>query len=105
VRTEAARQYFQHGKIFLAPWLSMLPYEVEWAQWPDKTTAAGKYERVKTNDHVLDCLEHVLSRHPRARQPRSEPTIQMAFGSVQWMGSPIRKRAKRAPSDSHLGGQ
>ena len=58
VRTEAARQYFQHDKIYLAPWLSLLPYEVEYAQWPELTTSAGKYERLKVNDHVLDCLEH-----------------------------------------------
>jgi hypothetical protein len=105
VRTEAARQYFQHQKIYLAPWLSMLPYEVEYAQWPESTSAAGKYERLKVNDHVLDCLEHVLSRHPRSKPKKQERTVQMAFGSVQWMGSPIRKRAKRAPVDSHLGGQ
>jgi len=105
VRTEAARQYFQHQKIYLAPWLSLLPYEVEYAQWPDSTSAAGKYERLKVNDHVLDCLEHVLSRHPRSKPKERERTVQMAFGSVQWMGSPIRKRSKRAPVDSHLGGQ
>jgi len=105
VRTEAARQYFQHQKIYLAPWLSLLPYEVENAQWPDSTSAAGKYERLKVNDHVLDCLEHVLSRHPRSKPQKQERTVQMPFGSVQWMGSPIRKRAKRPPVDSHLGGQ
>jgi len=105
VRTEAARQYFQHEKIFLAPWLSMLPYEIESAQWPEKTSAAGKYERIKQNDHVLDCLEHVLSRHPRAREKPPDPPIQMSMGNVQWLGSPIRKRAKRTPDDSHLGGQ
>ena len=85
--------------------LSLLPYEVEYAQWPELTTSAGKYERLKVNDHVLDCLEHVLSRHPRAREPKPDPVVQLSFGSVQWMGSPIRKRAKRAPADSHLGGQ
>jgi hypothetical protein len=103
VRTEAARQYFQHDQIWLAPWLSLLPYEVENAQWPETTTAAGKYERYKTNDHVLDCLEHILSRHPRGTPPTQTPTLQPPRGTVQWLGSPIRKRRPSAPADSHLG--
>jgi hypothetical protein len=103
VRTEAARQYFQHEQIYLAPWLSMLPYEVENAQWPDHTTAAGKYERYKVNDHVLDCLEHVLSRHPRATMPVHAPVITPPVGSVQWLGSPVRKRSHRTSVDAHLG--
>ena len=103
VRTEAARQYFQHDQIFLAPWLSILPYELELAQWPEKTSAAGRYERIKLNDHGLDCLEHVLSRHPRGQQPTPPPVFVPPTGSVQWLGSPLRKRAKKAPADSHLG--
>ena len=73
VRTEAARQYFQHDQIRLAPWLSMVPYELESAQWPDHATAAGRFERLKVNDHTLDCVEHVLSRHPRARRATAVP--------------------------------
>jgi hypothetical protein len=103
VRTEAARQYFQHDQIFLAPWLTMLPYELEQAQWPEQTSAAGKYERIKRHDHALDCLEHVLSRHPRGHQPTQPPVFVPPTGSVQWLGSPLRKRAKKAPADSHLG--
>jgi hypothetical protein len=105
VRTEATRQYFQHQKIFLAPWLSILPYEVESAQWPEMTTSAGRYERVKTNDHVLDCLEHVLSRHPRAHRPPPEPVVTPVPGNIQWLGSAIRKPVRRAASDPHLGTQ
>lgn len=104
VRTEAARQYFQHNDIFMAPWLKILPYELENAQWPDQTTSSGKYERLKINDHALDCIEHVLSRHPRTRKPRIPPVVKMP-GSVQWMGSPLRRRKKRQPVDAHLGGQ
>jgi len=104
VRTEAARQYFQHEQIFLAPWLKILPYELENAQWPDRTTAAGKYERLKVNDHVLDCIEHVLSRHPRAKS-HPPPVSQPMPGSVQWLGNPIRRRKKGRPVDVHLGGQ
>ena len=104
-RTEAARQYFQHQQIALAPWLSMLPYELEYAQWPEKTTSAGKYERLKEHDHVLDCLEHVLSRHPRGRLPNEAPTHPPMPGSVQWLGSPLRRKKHRAAADSHLGAQ
>lgn len=66
-RTEIAREYFQHGKVFLAPWLSILPFELENASWPEEASAAGKYGRVKDRDHTLDCLEHILSRRPRGR--------------------------------------
>ncbi len=64
-RTEITREYFQHGKVFLAPWLSVLPFELENAAWPEEASAAGKFARVKDRDHTLDCLEHVLSRRPR----------------------------------------
>jgi hypothetical protein len=104
VRTEAARQYFQHDQIYLAPWLSMVPYELEAAQWPEKSTAAGKYERYKVNDHALDCVEHVLSRHPRARTGQKAPPLQPPAGTVQWYGSPLRKKKRQGPVDAHLGG-
>jgi hypothetical protein len=105
VRTEAARQYFQHDQIFLAPWLQILPYELEQAQWPEKTTSAGRYERLKVADHALDCIEHVLSRHPRGRVAATERTVLPFPGSVQWLGSPLRRKKHRAPADSHLGAQ
>jgi hypothetical protein len=74
-RTEIAREYFQHGKIWLAPWLKILPFELENASWPEEATAAGKFARVKDRDHTLDCLEHVLSRRPRGRgiTPKARP--------------------------------
>jgi hypothetical protein len=104
LRTEVTRQYFQHNQIFLAPWLSILPYEAEGARWPDRTTSAGRYERLKVNDHALDCLEHVLSRHPRGQRPRPAPVFQPPAGSVQWLGSPLRKRRLHRAGDAHLGG-
>jgi hypothetical protein len=105
VRTEAARQYFQHGQIFLAPWLKLVPYETEYAQWPDQTSASGKYERLKVNDHALDCVEHVLSRHPRAKTQAPAPKFEPPPGTVQWYGNPLKRRKKRrARGDAHLGG-
>jgi len=103
VRTEAARQYFQHEQIWLAPWLQILPYELEHAQWPDKTSSAGKYERIKASDHALDCVEHILSRHPRGRVADPEPSLPALF-NIQPMGEPLRRKT-RQPHDSHLGAQ
>lgn len=68
LRTEIARQYLQAGKLWLAPWLVVLPYELEQASWPEDTTVSGKFVREKYKDHTLDCFEHILSRRPRGRQ-------------------------------------
>ena len=105
VRTEAARQYFQHEKIRLAPWLKVLPYELENARWPDHASASGKYERLKEHDHAVDCVEHVLSRHPRAPTKTETPVVAPSIGSVQWYGSPLRKKSTKRSTDSHLGEQ
>lgn len=74
-RTEITREYFQHSKIWLAPWLSVLPFELENACWPEEATAAGKFARQKDRDHTLDCLEHVLSRRPRGRFATSSSSV------------------------------
>lgn len=71
-RTEIAREYFQHKRIFLAPWLDILPFELENAQWPEEESAAGKFARIKDRDHTLDCLEHILARRPYGRVPEGE---------------------------------
>lgn len=66
-RTEITREYFQHNRVFLAPWLTVLPYELENAAWPEEASLTGKFERVKDRDHTLDCLEHILSKRPTGR--------------------------------------
>lgn len=68
-RTEVTREYFQHNKIWLAPWISVLGEELELASWPEEASLSGKFGRVKDRDHTLDCLEHVLSRRPFGRVP------------------------------------
>ena len=75
LRLEITREYQQAkdasgnaAKLFLAPWLDVLPYELEHAVWPEESTTGGKYERVKQHDHTLDCLEHCLSRRPQSRK-------------------------------------
>lgn len=72
-RTEALRQMFQHNRIWLAPWLVTIPYELEHAQWPTEATIGGKFERLKQNDHSLDGLEHVVARHPMGRPALGPP--------------------------------
>ncbi len=102
LRVEIAREYFQHKRIFLAPWLSVLPYEIEHAVWPDDTNSAGRFEREKENDHTLDCLEHILSRRPRhaALVARTKKSFvqQQLDQSKGW-------RTMLAPKgDPHMGG-
>jgi hypothetical protein len=99
VRTEISREYFQHNKIWFAPWLSVLPFELENAQWPEEASAAGKFARVKDRDHTLDCMEHVLSKRPRANSPvylKRERTWLEEF-----VGPYARK--KGGAGDAHLG--
>jgi hypothetical protein len=66
-RTEITREYFEHKRILLAPWLSVLPFELENGAWPEEASAAGKFARIKDRDHTLDCLEHILARRPFGR--------------------------------------
>ena len=67
-RTEITREYFEHKRIWLAPWLDVLPFELENASWPEEASATGRFQRVKDRDHTLDPLEHILARRPFGRQ-------------------------------------
>lgn len=74
-RTEVAREYFEHKRIVLAPWLEVLPFELENAAWPEEASISGKFARVKDRDHTLDCLEHILARRPFGRRVvKTHPT-------------------------------
>lgn len=104
LRVEIAREYVQAIdplRFYIAPWLTVLPYEMEHATWPDEATTAGKFERIKQNDHTLDCVEHTLSRRPRTktvvRQEQPETLRQMLLRT--------RRRTDKAlvPADRHLG--
>lgn len=97
-RTEITREYFEHQRIWLAPWLSVLPFELENAKWPEHTTAAGKFMRIKDRDHTLDCLEHILARRPKgewAAAPKKHKTWAEA-----WVGKAPREIQNTNP---HLG--
>ena len=62
-RTEITREYFKTQRIFLAPWLTVLPVELEQAQWPEGFDR-NRVERRRRNDHTLDDLEHILVQRP-----------------------------------------
>lgn len=99
-RTEIAREYFQNGRVWLAPWLRILPFELENAAWPEEASASGKFARVKDRDHTLDCLEHVLSRRPSGKWLETKPR----FGT--WIEGFVGKKfADRRKADIHLGSQ
>ena len=97
-RTEISREYFQHDKIWLAPWLSVLPFELENARWPEEASSAGKFARVKDRDHALDGMEHVLSKRPRGRG------VDQSKDTRTWAEITFGPR-RRSNQDTHLGGQ
>lgn len=106
LRVEIAREYQQAKdergnatRLFLAPWLEILPYEMEHAKWPDKETTAGAFKRLKENDHTLDCLEHCLSRRPRSKRILREKKEHFLDRHFREAG--IRRPGPRR--DPHLG--
>lgn len=100
-RTEILRTYFQSHSIWLSPEVSegVLGQEIENAQWPEEATAGGKFERIKKNDHTLDCLEHLAARHPKGD---GVPLT----GPVSWAEQTFGARfGQRGKGNSHLGTQ
>jgi hypothetical protein len=95
-RTEITREYFQNNRIYLAPWLTVLPFELENAAWPEEASMSGRFERVKDRDHTLDCLEHIL-----ARRPEGKP-IESAKPARTWAESQGLKRRDQS-GNIHLG--
>lgn len=95
-RTEITREYFEHKRIFLAPTLDALPFELENAAWPEEASASGKFQRVKDRDHTLDCLEHILARRPFGRVlEASKPKGSWAAGAGL--------KAMKTGTNPHLG--
>lgn len=99
LRCEIAREYFQHNKIRLAPWLDVLPYELENASFPPEETGGGKYRRLKEKDHTLDCLEHCLSRRPRSKRIQRQERPTLVQQHLARHANPLRNRRQ----DIHLG--
>ncbi len=75
LRCDVTRTFFQHDRILLAPWLDILPQEIERAKFPPHgTNSLGYYRRVKGDDHELDCLEHVCARRGQGKViPKEAP--------------------------------
>lgn len=97
-RTEITREYFEHKRIWIAPWVTTLPFELENASWPEEASSSGKFARVKDRDHTLDCLEHILARRPFGR---NRP-VEASTGS--WAASVGYKRTVKG-GNIHLGNQ
>jgi len=97
-RVTVAREYFHNHRVHLAPWLEILPYELENAKWPEESTASGKYMRLRKADHTLVCLEHLLSRRPRGALPKSS-TRKPSFLETYL----AQHRTSRGGVDVHLG--
>lgn len=95
-RTEITREYFEHKRIHLAPWVTVLPFELENAAWPEEASAAGKFGRVKDRDHTLDPLEHILARRPFGRVADSD---RLKGSWAAWMGY----KTKSKTGNSSLG--
>lgn len=95
-RTEVTREYFQHKRIFLAPWLDILPFELENAAWPEEASAAGKFARIKDRDHTLDPLEHILAKRPFGKSIKQTNRSRTWAESVGW-------RSIKSTGNSHLG--
>lgn len=101
LRVEVAREYMMAKdpqRLFLAPWLEVLPYEIEAAKWPDDTTSAGKFMRIKHHDHLLDTVEHALSRRPRSAALIEEKKL-------SFLEQQFRQHRQQMPrhADIHLG--
>lgn len=97
-RTEILREYFQHNKVFLAPWLEVLPYELEQAQWPEETTSGGRFQRLKKQDHTLDGAEHIAALRPRTPV---ESFVPKRLWIEEFTGRTLA--STRQGSDPHLG--
>lgn len=94
-RTEVTREYFEHDRILLAPWITVLPFEIENASWPEEASLSGKFSRVKRDDHTLDPLEHICARRPLGR--REAPV-----GRQTWLEATFGKRRGQG-RNVHLG--
>lgn len=99
LRTEITREYTRNGRIHFMPWISVLPYEMEEAKFPEKETVGkGRLQRIKHKDHTLDCLEHICSRRPHPNfkdAPAKERAIDRFVAA--------HRRPNTQGEDPHLG--
>lgn len=94
LRVEVMREYFHENKIFLAPWLKILPYEIQAAKWPPEESVKFSV-RAPGRDYTLCSLEQVISRRPLAKAiPKEE--------RPHWIAQRIKDHSVKI-DDPHLG--
>lgn len=99
-RTEISREFFEMRRVFIAPWLSVLPHELQKAKWPPEASGKGA-ERIEGQDYTLHTLEHILSRRPRpkkVKQARRTTFVERLIHEAK-RGRPERRL------DGHMGSQ
>lgn len=101
-RTEVTRGMAQNGFIWFAPWLRGSELVHEWgiAKFPSQEGSTGRRRRKKVNDHLLDSLEHICAKHPRARKPLPSPPQD----PIKAIMSAARKRPDIHLGDPQIGG-
>lgn len=100
LRCDITRTFFQHDRILIAPWLDILPEEIERAKFPPHgTNSMGYYRRVKGDDHMLDCLEHPCGKRGQGKVvPKEAPASPLR----ELIGN-ARLKDPRDCWDPHLG--
>lgn len=96
IRTSTLREYFQENRIFLMPWLTVLPYEIGRARWPDES--AKTYQvRATDHDYTLSALEQAISKRPKGTELATQKATSLLERLRQDRGIQARKY------DPHLG--
>lgn len=96
LRCEVTREYFHDNKIFLMPWLTVLPSEISSARWPPEESSAYKV-RATGRDYTLLALEQVICRRPVAKAVEKPAISHWVEQRIRDNGGNIRK------TDRHLG--
>lgn len=96
LRCEVTREYFHDNKIFLMPWLTVLPGEISSARWPPEESSAYKV-RATGRDYTLLALEQVICRRPEAKAVEKRAVTHWIQQRIQESGILGRK------IDAHLG--
>lgn len=96
LRCEVTREYFHDNKIFLMPWLTVLPGEISSARWPPEESSAYKI-RATGRDYTLLALEQVVCRRPEAKSVQKSAATHWIRQRIEQSGGFSRQ------TDRHLG--
>ena len=95
-RMEVLKEFMQHDKLWFMPWVTTTQYEMEKALYKPATKGRGAEERVKKDDHGLDCLEHAVASRPEARHKDKARLVSPILAY-------ITSSKKGKPKDPHMG--